>query len=387
MARVVFVTPNQGRQAEVQRLLADVEIELSRFGPVAPPELNYEAAARARAALAFAQLGRPCFVENTAFELEGEGELRGAELKRLMASLGGEEGFCRAYGGRRAAARVAVALCESGAAGATQVFSGGIEGEVASAPRGDEGWGWDRVFAPEGYARTLGELGASKYLVNMRHGPYLDLADHLRGRRAGGAYEAHVTVRAAPGEAPRFREACDALGVKCVLIELPAGEHAAQPMTASVHRGVLREVQGEVHALARAIVARGFEVVRTKIEALPRNADWPETDEDAAARPAGYFEYHVKLALPAGDEASLARVRDACEPLGARLSRNAGARRREGEEDRFVTLRVPGAGRPRAEARFAELVAALEALPFRVRARIREYTVYDSDVAVDRGWL
>ena len=158
-------------------------------------------------------------------------------------------------------------------------------------------------------------------------------------------------------------------------------------MTASVHRGVLREVQDEVHALARALVARGFEVVRTKIEALPRNADWPERDEDALARPAGYFEFHVKLALPAGDAAALARVRGACEPLGARLSRNASARPREGEEDRFVTLRVPGLGRERAEARFDELLAAVSALPFRVRARVREYIVYDSDLAVDRGWL
>jgi inosine/xanthosine triphosphate pyrophosphatase family protein len=386
MARLVFVTPNQGRQAEVQRLLADVPIELSRFGPDVPAELDVEAAARARARAAFAALGRPCFVENTSFDLEGEGELRGAALKRLLAARG-EAGFCRAYGGRRATAKVVVALCEGPGAGAVQTFSGRLGGEVAAEPRGAAGWGWDRVFVPEGYARTLGELGASKYLVNVRHGPYLDLADHARGRRAGGAYEAHVTVRASPDVGPRFREACDALGVKCVLIELPAGAHAAQPMTASVHRGVLREVQDEVHALARDLVARGFEVVRTKIEALPRNADWPETDEDAAARPGGYFEYHVKLALPSNDEGALGLVRAACEPLGARLSRNAAARRRDGEEDRFVTLRVPGAGRVAAEARYGALVAALEALPFRVRARAREYTVYDSDVALDRGWL
>ena len=158
MTRVVFVTPNQGRQAEVQRLLADVEIELSRLGPVAPAELDFEAAARARSSAAFAELGRPCFVENTAFELEGEGELRGAALKRLLAAHG-EAGFCRAYGGRRATAKVAVALCDSaGESAAVHAFVGGIDGEVAREPRGHEGWGWDRVFVPEGYARTLGEL-------------------------------------------------------------------------------------------------------------------------------------------------------------------------------------------------------------------------------------
>src|SRR5215472_1217593 len=63
--RVVFVTPNQGRQAEVRRLLADVDVELSRLGPTVPDGLDLEDTARARAAGAFAQLGRPCFVENT----------------------------------------------------------------------------------------------------------------------------------------------------------------------------------------------------------------------------------------------------------------------------------------------------------------------------------
>jgi inosine/xanthosine triphosphate pyrophosphatase family protein len=383
MTRVVFVTPNQGRQAEVQRLLADVEVELSRLGPAVEDGLDLEATARVRAAGAFAQLGRPCFVENTAFELEDQPPLRGAEWKQLLAQLG-EDDFCRRYGGRRCVARVVVALAEAPGVAGVRVFLGEIHGHFADAPRGEGGYGWDRLFVPSGYRRTLAELGASKYLVNMRHAPYLDLADYLRRRSFGGAFEAHVTVRMAAGEAPRFRATCDRLGVKCVMIELLEGEHAAQPMTASVHRGGLREVQDEVHALARELVSDGFEVVRTKIEALARNADIPETDADAARSPAAYFEFHIKLLL--GDASDVQRVTAACAPHGARLSRNASKRRPDGEE-RFVTLRVPGLGRPGAEARFAALEASLAALGLPVRGRTREYTVYDSNVGLDRGWL
>src|SRR5262249_50971556 len=150
--------------------------------------------------------------------------------------------------------------------------------------------------------------------------PYLDLADHLRGPRAGGAFEAHVTVRAPAERATLFREACDALGVKCVLIELPEGAVSAQPMTASVHRGSLRDVQDEVHGIARDLVGRGFEVIRTKIEALPRNGEIPLSDAEAALRPTGYFEYHVKVTLPEGDTAARGAVESAVGPLGARLS-------------------------------------------------------------------
>jgi hypothetical protein len=271
-----------------------------------------------------------------------------------------------------------------------RVFAGEIHGAFADAPRGEGGYGWDRVFVPEGYERSLAELGTSKYLVNMRHAPYLDLADHLRRRGSGGAFEAHVTVTlpAADDAAMRFRAACDRLGVKCVMIELPEGEHAAQPMTASVHRGSLREVQDEVHGIARELVGDGFEVTRTKIEAVGRNADIPETDEQAQRSPAGYFEYHVKLVVPAeGAAEALARVTGVCAPHGARLSRNANKRRPDGAEERFVTMRVPRMGRTRAEERFTALLAALEALGVPLRARIREYTVYDSNVALDRGWL
>ena len=379
--RVVFATPNQGRQDDLRRLLPDVDVVLSRLGPAVPDGLSLEEAATWRARAVYAAVGERCFVENTGFELDGDGLRRGAEIKELLERLG-DDGFCAAHGGRAATTRVVVALAEDG--GAVTLFTGALDGTIAAAPRGQGGHGWDRVFVPDGYRRTLAELGSSTYLVNMRHGPYLDLGDHLRRRTFGGAFEAHVTVRCPAAEAPRFAAACDRLDVKHILIELSTGEELVQPMTASVHRGGLREVQAEVHALARALVADGFEVVRTKIEALPRNRDLPETDEEAAREPARYFEYHLKIVLPAGGD--LDEVRAAAGPHGGRLSRNALRRRADGGEERYVTLRVPGCGRASADARFAALEAAIEALPVTITRRVREYTVYDSNLALDRGW-
>jgi inosine/xanthosine triphosphate pyrophosphatase family protein len=380
--RVVFATPNQGHQADLRRLLADVEVVLSRFGPPVPEGLDLAGAAAWRARAAFAALGERCFVENTALEVEGEAAWRGRDVKALLEELG-EAGFCARYGGRAAATRVVVALCEHGGDGGVRLFEGELEGAIAAAPRGERGRGWDRVFVPDGYRRTFAELGASSYLVNMRHQPYLELADHLRGRTFGGAFEAHVTVRCAAEDGPRFAAACDRLGVKHIQIELAAGEHVSQPMTATVHRGELREVQDEVHDLARALVADGFEVVRTKIEALPRNRDLPETDEAAAADPGRYFEYHLKVVVPPGE---LEPVRAAAAAHGAWLSRNARRIRADGSHERYLTLRLPGMGRASADARFAALEAAIEALPVTIGRRVREYTVYDSNLALDRGW-
>ena len=38
--RVVFATPNQGHQADLRRLLADIDVVLSRFGPRVPDGLE-----------------------------------------------------------------------------------------------------------------------------------------------------------------------------------------------------------------------------------------------------------------------------------------------------------------------------------------------------------
>ena len=382
--RVVFATPNQGYQDDLRRLLADVDVVLSRVGPAVPDGLDLAATATWRAKAAFAAVGERCFVENTGFEVEGEAPWRGRDVKALLEELG-EDGFCARYGGRTAVSRVVVALCERG--DDVTLFEGALDGAIATAPRGPaerRGRGWDRVFVPEGYVRTFAELGASTYLLNMRHRPYLELAEYLRGRTFGGAFEAHVTVRCAAGEAPRFAATCDRLEVKHLQIELAHGEHVTQPMTATVHRGDLRDVQEEVHALARALVADGFEVVRTKIEALPKNRDLPETDEAARAEPARYFEYHLKLVVPPGGD--LGPVREVAAAHGARLSRNALRTRADGGHERYLTLRLPGLGRASADARFAALEAAVATLPVTVTRRVREYTVYDSNLALDRGW-
>lgn len=380
-ARVYFATPNQGHQDDLRRLLPDVDVVLSRFGPAVPPGLDLEAAATWRARAAFAALGGPVFVENTELAVDGEPARRGAQVKALLEELG-EAGLCARLGGRGAVSRVVVALAEG--PDDVRLFTGELEGAIAAAPSAAPGRGWDRVFVPDGYARTLAELGDATYLVNMRHGPYLDLADHLRGATYGGAFEAHITVRCDADDEPRFATVCDRLGVKHIAIELPTGDVARQPMTGSVHRGTLRAVQDQVHELARAIVADGFEVVRTKIEALPRNRDLPETDAAAAAEPGRYFEYHLKLVI--GPDVDLATIADAGAAHGARLSRNARRHRVDGSHERYLTLRLPGLGRASADARFAALTAAIAALPVTITRRVREYTVYDSNLALDRGW-
>ena len=53
--------------------------------------------------------------------------------------------------------------------GELNIFQGEMRGVIASAPRGNNGFGWDSIFIPLGQERTLGEMTAvEKDIVSMR---------------------------------------------------------------------------------------------------------------------------------------------------------------------------------------------------------------------------
>jgi hypothetical protein len=214
-----------------------------------------------------------------------------------------------------------------------------------------------------------------------------DMRDRLQGVTSQGTFEAHVTVDAADlDERANFQAACAELGVKCVLIELPHGQTRSQPMTSTYHRGDLAAVVEEVAGVSIDLRRRGFSVTRLKLEAVVTNTGVPVTDEEARAFPPGnYFEFHVKVLLPPG--ADLAPLRALCQEHGAHLSSNALKEVQAGRSERFVTLRVYGVGREAATARFEALVARLREGGYGLSNTLREYTIYDSNIAVDAGWI
>jgi hypothetical protein len=189
-----------------------------------------------------------------------------------------------------------------------------------------------------------------------------------------GLFEAHLTVDT--DRRADFEALCGELDVDCVGIELPDGVHRAQPMTASHHRGELAAVIGEVEALHARIVAAGFTIVRTKLEASASNEGVPPADD------AGYFEFHVKVRVDPMRLDALARI---ARSSGGRLSRND--RHRDDLPQRFVTMRVYRATRTAAEAQLEALLAALDAAGFDRAGIAREYTLYDSRIELDAGWL
>jgi hypothetical protein len=192
-----------------------------------------------------------------------------------------------------------------------------------------------------------------------------------------GTFEAHLTIETMTVERrAAFEALCAELGIDHVGIELREGAHRAQPMTASRHRGELAAVMAEVDALHARIAAAGFAIVRVKLEAMPANEGVPTED--------GYHEFHVKVRV--ADPGALAALAALAARYGGRLSRNDRRHDAAGAQ-RFVTLRVYRESREAAEARLDALLGALAAAGHAVAGTVREYTIYDSRIELDAGWL
>lgn len=203
-----------------------------------------------------------------------------------------------------------------------------------------------------------------------------------------GDFETHLTVRlgGAADVAP-LRDWAAQRGLKCTHIVLARGQAVSQPMLTFHGRGRLSVEWSTAFALAESIKREGgFDVTRIKIEAAPMNEDVPVSDDDGRAQPPDrYFEHHVKLLLdPADDLDAITRI---AQRHAAHVSRNALRHRDDGRQERFITQRCFQVGRDTATRALNRLLDELKVAGYELIDIEQEFVVYDSNVALDAGWI
>lgn len=212
-----------------------------------------------------------------------------------------------------------------------------------------------------------------------------------------GSFEIHVFVE--PLDPPdadvaRFRAACASAPtpMKALLLNLDyVGKGFVGVLQSSRYVDGDPEIARKAAAADAAVLrAAGFTVIREKVEALARNAGVPRTRDEAARAPADrYFEFHLLIdrenaPLSEGDMRSLRRLStqfSAKLSTPVPLSYNAMK-----PSQRFLNLRTRG-GLDEANEVVSALDLALQAESLLVKKVIAEYICFDSNRAIDDGWL
>ena len=167
--KLVFATNNKHKLDEVRKITSHhpVEIvslaEINCFDDIPETADTLEGNALQKARYIQEKFGLNCFADDTGLEVEALNNAPGvysaryagpshdseANMKKLLHEMEGKEN-------RKARFRTVIALVWNGK---TYTFDGIVNGTITTAKRGENGFGYDPIFIPEGYEQTFAELG------------------------------------------------------------------------------------------------------------------------------------------------------------------------------------------------------------------------------------
>ncbi|MGB3682706.1 MAG: non-canonical purine NTP pyrophosphatase [Rubrobacteraceae bacterium] len=182
--KAIFVTSNEHKRREATEILG---VELEGAAPEVPEvqALNVSEVAEAKVRAAYETLGHPEYpviVEDSGLVVEAWNGLPGALTKWFMQSVGNEGllGMMSPETDRSARAVCAVAVAEGPSLEKVRVFMGEASGAIASGPRGENGFGWDPIFVPDGSPLTYAQMGADKNADSHRARAFRELRRWLK---------------------------------------------------------------------------------------------------------------------------------------------------------------------------------------------------------------
>ena len=188
---IVAATTNPGKIREIAGILRGAPVELRTLAdfPVVPEPhetgATFAENARLKARYYSERLQLPCAADDSGLEvdaLDGEPGVHSARWHGTDYPVKFQKIYeaMRARGMNRSAARFVCAVALAVAGRIVFEAAGTVEGEIAPAPRGTNGFGYDPIFFYPPAARTLAELDLDdKARISHRGKAFAALRDYL----------------------------------------------------------------------------------------------------------------------------------------------------------------------------------------------------------------
>jgi XTP/dITP diphosphohydrolase len=171
----VIATHNPGKLAEMRELLAPYGIDAISAGELELPEpdetgMTFGDNARIKAEAAAKATGLPAFADDSGLAvdaLDGAPGIHSArwagpekDFRRAMESIEDKLRQRGATTAERRRAHFVSALCVAWPDGHVEDFAARLDGTLVWPPRGEQGFGYDPMFLPDGHSRTFGEMSS-----------------------------------------------------------------------------------------------------------------------------------------------------------------------------------------------------------------------------------
>lgn len=152
---ITFITGNQSKADYLAKYLGH-PVEHQKLDLDELQSLDLKTIVEHKVKQAYDIVRSPVLVEDVSLEFTALGRLPGTFIKFFVEEMPFET-ICRLLDGMD---RSAIAKCTFGYYdGQTlQLFYGSLEGQISEYPRGENGFGWDKIFIPEGYDITRAEM-------------------------------------------------------------------------------------------------------------------------------------------------------------------------------------------------------------------------------------
>ncbi len=156
--RLAFVTSNPGKVKEARKYFEPLGVEVYQLR-VEYPEIQadtLEEVAEYGVKWLAERIGEPFFLDDSGLFVEALRGFPGVYSAYVYKTLG-YRGILKLLEGetnRRAYFKSVIAYWD----GELHIFTGRVDGEITTEPRGSGGFGFDPVFKPDGFAKTFAEM-------------------------------------------------------------------------------------------------------------------------------------------------------------------------------------------------------------------------------------
>lgn len=163
MKHFTFITGNQNKADYLSELLglpvAHEKVNLDEI-----QSMNLHEIVRHKVHQAYDTIGKPVLVEDVSLEFKALGNLPGPFIKWFIEQMNMQD-VCDLLKDKD---RSATARCVFGYFDGKneEYFEGSMNGKIALSPAGENGYGWDKIFIPEGYEITRAEMSPEENKKN-----------------------------------------------------------------------------------------------------------------------------------------------------------------------------------------------------------------------------